>query len=100
MLARAYFLNAGPFENAINSIISDWTDFKTIRNAAAHLSSNTADKLDGLASRRLGTPTAGITVERFVLSTQIPEQHRIPSSIHFKQSSLALLCSSRPDHCY
>jgi hypothetical protein len=68
VLADAYFVDAGPYRNAINNVISDWTDFKVIRNAAAHVSGSTTQKLDGLASRRLKTPTIGISVERFVLA--------------------------------
>lgn len=51
----ALFLNPdNPIKTAINSTKSDVLDLKTIRNAAAHMSSTTQQKLDSVASRLYG----------------------------------------------
>jgi len=43
-------------------------DLKTIRNAAAHLSSTTSTQLDSLAGRLLGSPQTNITVSQLIFS--------------------------------
>lgn len=53
-LARLYFVNGEPIEPVISSIQNDLFDLRTVRNAAAHLTSTTGKSLDALASRRLG----------------------------------------------
>ena len=43
-------------------------DMKSIRNSAAHLSSTTSSKLDGLASRILSTPVTNYTAYKLLFS--------------------------------
>ena len=68
-LAKLFFKDGEPFESVLASIYSDLTDLNTIRNAAAHLSSNTSKQLDALASRKLGASSTGINVYNLVLSS-------------------------------
>jgi hypothetical protein len=67
-LAKLYFPGGDPFETVISSVTSDIYDLKSIRNASAHTSSTTQRALDGLASRKLQTPVANISVTDFVLT--------------------------------
>lgn len=67
-LANNFLQNGEPFERILSSSHSDLIDLKTIRNAAAHVSSSTTQQLDGLASRRLGRNVSGITVADFLLA--------------------------------
>jgi hypothetical protein len=72
-LAKLFFDGGEPYETVLAQIHTDLLDIKTVRNAAAHLSSTTSTQLDSVASRVLSTPVAGMTVARFVL-------HRDPRS--------------------
>lgn len=65
--AKLYFDSGEPYESAISSAYIDLMDLKTIRNSSAHLSSTTTRNLDGLATRKLNRPSAGITVYDLVL---------------------------------
>lgn len=53
-LSSLYLNSDNPIKTAINSVKSDLIDLKTIRNAAAHISSTTQQKLDSVASRLYG----------------------------------------------
>lgn len=66
-LAKLYFEEGEPFSTNISSISTDLADLKTIRNAAAHLSSTTQHQLDALASRVLGSQVSNTTVGQFVV---------------------------------
>lgn len=66
-LANLYFEDGEPFSTNISSITTDLADLKTIRNAAAHLSSTTQHQLDALASRVLGRQVSNTTVGQFVV---------------------------------
>jgi hypothetical protein len=44
-LCNLYFASGNPFDTLISSIMTDLYDLKTIRNAAAHLTSTTQQKL-------------------------------------------------------
>ena len=72
-LAKLFFDGGEPYETVLAQIHADLLDLKTVRNAAAHLSSTTSTQLDSVASRVLATPVVGMTVARFVL-------HRNPRS--------------------
>lgn len=61
-IAGLYFENAYPFEPHLSSISQDLADMKTMRNAAAHLTSTTQDKLNVLAQRIFLTPRPGISL--------------------------------------
>jgi hypothetical protein len=55
-----YFDQGYPFEPHLSSIISDLADLRTMRNAAAHISSTTQNSLDSLATRIFAKPARGI----------------------------------------
>jgi hypothetical protein len=67
-LASLFFDGGDPYETVLAQITSDLYDLKTIRNAAAHLASTSNAQLDALATRRLSTPTVGITVAKFIMT--------------------------------
>ena len=67
-LSRNFFVGGEPFEGTLAGIHSDLLDLKTIRNAAAHLASSTAQQLDALASRKLQRSVSGISAASFLLS--------------------------------
>ena len=67
-LAKLYLTNGEPIEPVISAIQADLFDLKTVRNAAAHLTSTTGKPLDALASRRLSHVCSNIAVSDFVLS--------------------------------
>lgn len=60
--ANLYFDSGEPYQTTLNSINADLLDLKTIRNAAAHLSTTTTQQLDILANRKLGILHTGISV--------------------------------------
>lgn len=67
-MSKIYFHQGYVFDTALSAINTDLMDMKTIRNSAAHLSSSTSDKLDGLASRILTTPCINYTAYRLLFS--------------------------------
>lgn len=67
-LAKLYFYNGEPIEPVISAIQGDLFDIKTVRNAAAHLTSLTRKQLDALASRKLRRTCTMISVSDFILS--------------------------------
>lgn len=69
VLSNNYFENGLPYEIVISSINTDIMDLKTIRNAAAHLSSTTSKQLDSLGNRKLGRPCNDIAVYDLILSS-------------------------------
>ncbi|MBB5210529.1 hypothetical protein [Microbulbifer hydrolyticus] len=66
-LANLYLEDGEPFSSNISAIARDLSDLKTVRNAAAHLSSTTQHQLDALASRVLGRAVSNFTVANFIL---------------------------------
>ena len=70
-LAEIYFDAGEPYKTAINSIHSHLQDLKTIRNAAAHLSSTTTGQLDALAIRKLGRPYTRISVYNLITTVDL-----------------------------
>ena len=65
-LSNIYFENGEPISTAISSISTDISDLRVIRNAAAHISTTTQQKLDAVASRKLGVTVSNIGVAEFV----------------------------------
>ena len=66
-LAKLYFKDGEPIASNIASISRDLTDLRTIRNAAAHISTSTQIPLDSLASRILGKKVSSMTVAGVVM---------------------------------
>ncbi len=68
LLADLYFSGGAPYHVALSSIQSDLFDLRSIRNAAAHLSTTTSHQLDQLALRELGRASTGVSVYDLVTS--------------------------------
>lgn len=67
-LAQLFFDRGEPIGPLVASIQTDLFDLKTVRNAAAHLTSTTGGALDALATRKLGKHSQGVSVSDFLLS--------------------------------
>lgn len=67
-LCNLYFGAGNPLDTYISAIMTDLRDLKTIRNAAAHLSSTTTAALDAVASRKLRRQCVNITVSQLIFS--------------------------------
>ena len=67
-LAKLYLGSTNPYSDHLNPIKTDLFDLRTIRNAAAHLSTTTNTSLDSLASRILQENKANVNVSDFILS--------------------------------
>jgi len=67
-ISKIFFHQGYVFDSAISSIHADLLDMKSIRNSAAHLSSTTSSKLDGVASRILSTQTTNYTAYNLLFS--------------------------------
>ena len=52
-LSKIHFASGNPFDTFVSSMLTDLFDLKTIRNAAAHLTSTTRQQLDSLGTRKL-----------------------------------------------
>lgn len=65
-LSELYLERDNPIHTAISSTKNDLFDLKTIRNAAAHISSTTQKQLDALASRLFNRQMIGTTVSDVV----------------------------------
>ncbi|MFK5951404.1 MAG: hypothetical protein QM500_21830 [Methylococcales bacterium] len=66
-LANLYLENGDPFASNLASISRELSDLKTVRNAAAHLSSTTQHQLDALSTRVLGRPISNTDVAAFMM---------------------------------
>ena len=66
-LANLYLENGDPLASNIASISSELADLKTVRNAAAHLSSTTRHQLDALSTRVLSQNTTNTDVATFMM---------------------------------
>ena len=68
VVTRIYFDQGYPFEPHINAMSQDIADMRTIRNASAHITSTTQNKLEVLAQRLIGSAQPGIDVYSLVLA--------------------------------
>jgi hypothetical protein len=68
-LVRMYFQNGYPYEPHFSSIEQDLADIRTMRNAAAHITSSTQTALDSLAARVLRKRVLGISLYDLLMST-------------------------------
>lgn len=66
-LSKLLLSSENPIEHAIFSIKRELSDLKTIRNAAAHLSTTTQGGLNGIASRLLGHEQHSMTPSKLIL---------------------------------
>ncbi|WP_299444277.1 hypothetical protein [uncultured Aquimarina sp.] len=67
-ISKIFFHQGYVFNTALSSINNDLMDLKTIRNSAAHISSTTTSKLDGLSTRILGTAVSNYTAYKLLFS--------------------------------
>ncbi|MGK6344057.1 hypothetical protein ACMGDK_17735 [Chryseobacterium sp. DT-3] len=65
-ISKIFFHQGYVFDTALSAINADLMDMKAIRNSAAHLSSTTTTKLDGVATRILGTPSVNFTAYKLL----------------------------------
>ncbi|MDR6514085.1 hypothetical protein [Chryseobacterium camelliae] len=65
-ISKIFFHQGYVFDTALSSINGDLMDMKAIRNSAAHLSSTTTTKLDGVATRILSIPSVNFTAYRLL----------------------------------
>ena len=68
-LSNIYFANGNHIDIFISSIFIELFDLKTIRNAAAHLSTTTGKQLDSLGSRLLNLTQANLTVSQLIFTS-------------------------------
>lgn len=66
-LAKLYLVDGDPLASNLMSISRELSDLKTVRNAAAHLSSTTRPQLDALSTRVLGRNMVNIDVATFIM---------------------------------
>jgi len=67
-LCNLYFSPGNPFDTYVSSIFADLFDLKTIRNAAAHLTSSTRQQLDSLGTRKLQRPCNNLKVSDLIFA--------------------------------
>ena len=68
-LVRMYFNKGYPYEPCLSASEQDFADIRTMRHAAAHITSNTQTALEGLATRVLRKPAIGITLYDLLMSS-------------------------------
>lgn len=67
-ISQIFFHQGYVFNTSLSAINNDLMDLKTIRNSAAHMSSTTSGKLDGLSTRVLNNPSVNFTAYRLLFS--------------------------------
>lgn len=67
-LCNLYFSPGNPFDTFISSVMTDLLDLRTVRNAAAHLTSTTRQQLDSVGTRRLKRPCVNLKVSDYVFA--------------------------------
>lgn len=68
-ISQIFFHQGYVFNSSLGAINNDLMDLKTIRNSAAHMSSTTASKLDGLSTRILGITSANFTAYKLLFTS-------------------------------
>ncbi|TMO57106.1 hypothetical protein [Pseudoalteromonas phenolica] len=82
-LSNLYFENGSPIQSILASISGVLSDLKNVRNAAAHISSTTQAKLDGIASRTLKATVTNTTVDQFIMQPH-PDDATITILQHYQ----------------
>lgn len=67
-MSQIFFHQGYVFNTTLSAINNDLMDLKAIRNSAAHMSSTTSGKLDGVSTRILNTPCTSYTAYRLLFS--------------------------------
>lgn len=68
-ISNIFFHQGYVFNSVLSSLQQDLMDLKTIRNGAAHISSTTAGKLDGLSTRILTVQCSNYTAYQLLFAT-------------------------------
>ncbi len=76
-ISKIFFHQGYVFNTSLSAINNDLMDLKTIRNSAAHMSSTTASKLDGLSTRILNIPCNNYTTYKLLFSPD--PRHAVPN---------------------
>jgi len=79
-VSQIFFHQGYVFNTSLSAINNDLMDLKTIRNSAAHMSSTTTNKLDGLSTRILVTPCINYTAYRILFSVD-PRSGAVPQTV-------------------
>ena len=89
-IVNVYFDKGYPFEPPLSQIDSELSDLRTMRNAAAHITSSTQTHLDGLAQRVfLGVPKPNIGLYALLMSSD--HRSKSPNTVYtsFRDKLLA-----------
>jgi hypothetical protein len=79
-ISQIYFHQGYVFNSSLSAINNDLMDLKTIRNSAAHMSSTTSSKLDGLSTRILAIPCVNYTAYKLLFSVD-PRSGATPKKV-------------------
>jgi hypothetical protein len=77
-ISKIFFHQGYIFNTSLSAINTDLMDLKTIRNSAAHISSTSTSKLDGLSTRILNTPCSNYTSYKLLFS--VDPRSTVPST--------------------
>jgi hypothetical protein len=91
-LAQLYLKEGNPIVSNINSISGELTDLKTIRNAAAHMSSTTQKQVDALASRISGKNVVNTSVAHLVMNLHPKDKSK--TVLQFYQNILDIVAEN------
>lgn len=67
-ISKIFFHQGYVFDSALSSVNADLMDMKAVRNSAAHVSSTTTARLDGVATRILGVNSVNFSAYRLLFS--------------------------------
>lgn len=67
-ISQIYFHQGYVFNTSLSAVNNDLMDLKTIRNSAAHMSSTTSSKLDGLSTRILTVACVNYSAYKLLFS--------------------------------
>lgn len=87
-LSKIYLKDGEPLYSNLASISTDLKDLKTIRNAAAHISSSTQKKLNAVASRVTRKSVTSISVTELVMTMHPDPIHKEKTILQYYQNIL------------
>ena len=64
--ASLFFEKGAPYKNALEQVITDIQDMKTLRNATVHMSKDSQEKFKSLVRRKIGYAKTNITPGEFL----------------------------------
>lgn len=87
-ISQIFFHQGYIFNTTLSSINAQLMDLKAIRNSAAHMSSTTSSKLDGVSARILNTPCTNYTAYKLLFSIH---PHSAPANLTVLDHYLQIL---------